>query len=984
MQPVKSARRGKPVPAAAVVGPRRLSLAPASAVAGKVAGAGEWLVGRDREVALVRELLAKLAAGTGGTILVEGEQGIGKTEVLRAGLAGADGLGCRVAWAAADELDQQFPLGLMGECLGAAAWSSGQGQQSGADTDSLMPAGDPVLAAMERMLALVDQWCGDSPVVLVIEDLHWADEASLGVWGRLSEAVAQVPLLIAGSMRPAPGRDDLASVRHAVAARGGSVLSLGPLSAAEVEDLVGRVVRGRPGRRLAALAAQAGGNPLYARELADALVRASRVRVGGGVAELADEAPEPDGRAGVTVPTLLAQVIEGRLKSLSEAATKMLRWAAVLGQEFPVTDLETVTDRQAGGLAGVVAEAVAAGVIANTGPKLAFQHGLIRQTVYEGMPKALQAALHLQAARLLARAGAGPGKVAAHLVAVPGAAEGWAHQWLVGAAPALIYQAPQVAAGLLRAALADLGDQAPEREALEASLVRVAFMLSQHEEVVHTGNRLLAGHVDPNRRAEIAWFVAYARLRDGNAAEAVALVEQELARPGLEAAQWARLRALQAMTLTQLGRRDEMPGIAQEALASAEAAGDRLGAGYALLVMFTVSTFQHDWVAGLSYVDRALAVIGDDPPAVDLRLMLLSNRASLLSHLARPEEAITTSEQALAIAERAGACRLGFMRAQLAAGYYTAGRWDDALAELETAIAAPGPGGDRVPAHGLAALIAAHRGDWSAADEHLAVVADIPTREVVWPHNSYDLLKARAMAADRSGGAAAGMAVLAPCLHPSLAELMPDRYVVLPTLTRLAVTAGDTTVAAAALAAAEREDQELADLTRSAAADYCRGLVTADTAALLSAAGSYRSAGWAFECAQALEDAAALLADRGDMMAARDAFAEATGRYEAMGARWDIDRANAQLRPYGLRHRQQGRRGRPTTGWDALTPTETKIAYLIGEGKSNSDVAARLFLSRTTVHTHVSHILAKLDARSRAEIAREALTHPAAQEHAIA
>ena len=945
---------------------------------------GEWLVGRDREVALLRELLTKLAAGTGSAILVEGEQGVGKTELLRAGLAGADGLGCRLTWGAADELGQQFPLGLMTECLGVTARSSGVSQGSRAETGSLMPAGDPVLAAMERMLALVDQWCTDSPVVLVTEDLHWADQASVLAWRRLSREVGQVPLLIAGSMRPAPGRDDLARVRHGVAARGGSVLSLGPLSAPQVADLVGRVVQGRPGRRLAVLAAQAGGNPLYARELADALVRDGRVRVSGGVAELVDKAPEPDGTAVVTVPTSLAKVIEGRLESLSEAATKMLRWAAVLGQEFSVNDLETVTERQAGHLEEVIAEAVTAGVIADAGPRLAFRHGLIRQTVYDGMPKAVRAALHLQAARLLADAGAGPGKVAAHLVAAPGTAEGWVRDWLVRAAPALIYQAPQVAAELLRAALADLADHAPEREPLEAHLVRVAFMQWQHEEVEHTGNKLLARHLDANRRAEIGWFVAYALLRHGKAAEAVTLIEQELARSGLEAAHWARLRALQAMTLRQLGRWDEIPGIAQEALASAEAAGDSLGAGYALHVMFTVSAFQHDWVAGLSYVDRALVAIGDDPQAVDLRLILLSNRATLLSHLARREEAITTTEQALAIAEQAGAYRLGYMRTQLAGAYYTAGRWDDALAELETAIATPGPGGDRVQTRGLVALIAAHRGDWSATDEHLAVVADIPTREVIWPHSSYELLMARAMAADRSGGAAEGIAVLAPCLDPSVAELMPDRYVVLPTLTRLAVMAGDTAVAAAALAAAEREGQGSAEMTRSAVADYCRGLVAADPAALLTAAGFYRSAGRPLECAQALEDAAVLLATRGDIQAAREAFTEAAGRYEAMGARWDIDRASARLRPHGIQQRRQGRRAPPTTGWDALTPTETKIAYLIGEGMSNSDIAARLFLSRTTVHTHVSHILAKLNARSRAEIVRESLRHPAAPQHATA
>jgi DNA-binding CsgD family transcriptional regulator/tetratricopeptide (TPR) repeat protein len=969
-----------------VATPMLLCPQPISVFASRVVDVAEGLIGRDRQIALLRESLTNVAAGTGAAILVEGEQGIGKTEVLRAGLAEAADLGCRVLWGAADELGQQFPLALMAECLGVTAWSSEMSQESPAAGGSLMPAGDPVLAATERILTLVDQWCADSPVVLVTEDLHWADEASVLGWHRLSQAARQVPLLIVGSMRPAPGRDDLATLRHGVAASGGNLVTLGPLSAPEVAELVGRVIQGRPGRRLAALAAQAGGNPLYARELADALIRDGRVRVTAGVAELVGEVPAPDGTAGIAVPTSLAKVMEARLGSLSEAATNMLRWAAVLGQEFSVTDLETVTQRQDGHLAGVITEAVTAGVLADSGPRLAFRHGLIRQTVYEGMPRALRAALHLQAARMLAAAGAGPGKVAAHLVAVPGAAEGWVREWLVRAAPALIYQAPSVAAELLRAALADLADHSPERELLEAGLVRVAFMQWQHEEVVRIGNRLLAVNLDANRRAEIAWFVAYALLRQGDAVEAVTLVEHELARSSLDAAHWARLRALQAMTLTQLDRQDEMPGLATEALARAEAVGDRLGAGYALHVMFTVSAFSRDWTKGLSYVDRALAVIGDDPQAVDLRLILLSNRASLLSHLARAEEAITTSEQALAIAEQAGAYRLGFMRTQLAAAYYTAGRWDDALAELETAIATPGPGGDRVPTHGLAALIAAHRGDWSAADEHLAVVADIPIREVVWPHNSYDLLLARAMAAERSDGAAQGLAVLAPCLDPSVAGLMPDWYVVLPALARAAVMAGDTMVAdtAAALAAAEPDGEGPTEITRSAVANHCQGLAAADPAALLTAAGFYRSAGQPFECAQALEDAAVLLAARGDIEAARDAFTEAAGRYQAMGARWDIDRANARLRPYGLRHREAGRRGRPVTGWDALTPTETKIARLISEGQSNSDVAARLFLSRTTVHTHVSHILAKLEARSRAEIVREALSQQTAPEHATA
>jgi len=91
-------------------------------------------------------------------------------------------------------------------------------------------------------------------------------------------------------------------------------------------------------------------------------------------------------------------------------------------------------------------------------------------------------------------------------------------------------------------------------------------------------------------------------------------------------------------------------------------------------------------------------------------------------------------------------------------------------------------------------------------------------------------------------------------------------------------------------------------------------------------------------------------------------------------AAWDLLRMTTRVRQYGL-GRQRTRRQRRTTGWTALTPTELEVAWLVAEGLPNTDIAARLFLSRRTVETHVSHILAKLGARSRVEIAREAARH---------
>ncbi len=110
----------------------------------------------------------------------------------------------------------------------------------------------------------------------------------------------------------------------------------------------------------------------------------------------------------------------------------------------------------------------------------------------------------------------------------------------------------------------------------------------------------------------------------------------------------------------------------------------------------------------------------------------------------------------------------------------------------------------------------------------------------------------------------------------------------------------------------------------------------------------------------------------------------AVGVYTGLGAAWDIERAGTRLRPYGVRPARAAYRARPASGWEALTPTEVKVAYLVADGRSNPDVAAALFLSRNTVQTHVSHILAKLGARSRAEIIREAVRHPAVRRTATA
>src|SRR5262245_55300780 len=122
-------------------------------------------VGRHRELSLVAGLVEALRSGVGGVVVVDGEQGIGKTALLRAGLAGVDRLGCQVLWASADELvGRQFPLRLMLDCVGSQAAAAVAVAEGG--LAHLAFGTDPVFAASERLLAVVDRLCATAPVVL--------------------------------------------------------------------------------------------------------------------------------------------------------------------------------------------------------------------------------------------------------------------------------------------------------------------------------------------------------------------------------------------------------------------------------------------------------------------------------------------------------------------------------------------------------------------------------------------------------------------------------------------------------------------------------------------------------------------------------------------------------------------------------------------------------------------------------------------------
>jgi DNA-binding CsgD family transcriptional regulator len=187
-------------------------------------------------------------------------------------------------------------------------------------------------------------------------------------------------------------------------------------------------------------------------------------------------------------------------------------------------------------------------------------------------------------------------------------------------------------------------------------------------------------------------------------------------------------------------------------------------------------------------------------------------------------------------------------------------------------------------------------------------------------------------------------------------------------LVRVAVSAGDRRRAAAVVARAEqlaRDNREFPSVL--VAARHARAVLDRDTAGLERAARAHTRP-WVQ--ASALEDAAVVLADDGDVERSRELLEEARALYEGAGADRDEARVRARLRGAGVRHRNGQRSDRPLFGWESLTEAEQRVAELVAEGLTNVQVARRIFLSRHTVDSHLRQIFRKLDVGSRVELTR--------------
>ncbi len=932
--------------------------------------AADVLVGRDSEMAVLTGLIRELARGRGGSVLIEGEPGIGKSALVRAAVAEAPEAGCQVFWGAGDELGQALPLLPFLDGLLVREPSTNPRRNTivgllrgevtaGRGTD--VPA---VLA--EQLLALVAEQCAMRPTILVVDDLQWADQASITLWGRLARSAGRVPLLLVGMMRPAPQREDLLALRRAVddPAR----LQLTGLTGTAVADLVADLAGGQPDDNLLRLADGAAGNPLYVTELVAALGRSSGLTVTeAGAAELASG----------SAPNSLSAAIADRLDFVAGPVREVLRAAALLGTDFAVPDLAIVLGRTVADLLPAVDEACAVGVLAESAHGLGFRHPLIREALYDEMPTPVRAAWHRDAGRALAAAGAAPDRVARQLlraVSGPGGpaepVDEWLLNWLARTADQLVGQAPGVAAELLTRAVATSPADSDQHGWLASRLADALFRIGDSVAAEQVVNRALEHATEPDLLVDLHWTLAQCHGLAGLSAESLATLDRALSSPGISARHRAKLLVPVARTHINLGEVEKAGRVAASALAAASEAGDNWAMGWALHVLTLATAVQGHLTDALPLFDRALAVTQADPALTDLRLLLQINKAVMLGCLDQYEQAFAAAEQARDLAHQVGtAIRMAQAHGALGQLLFETGRWDEALNEVEIL-----PENLKEPAAaccdlGIAAVICFHRGDVGAARAHLA--AAVPHAERLGHRLIGPLALARSLDCEQDGALPEALAALTDPFDGNTEEL-EEIEDLLADAVRLAADTGDmdTAQSLASQAAALAAESEIPH--RQANVLYCRGLLDRDASRLLAAAERYDDAGRPLLRAKALEAAAGHFVDADDRGQARDAFTQAVEVYTSLDAAADVARLQATFRAHGIRRGPHAKHRRARSGWDSLTATEIKIAAFVEEGLSNPEIAARLLLSRRTVATHVSHILKKLDVHSRTDIAREA------------
>ena len=916
-------------------------------------------IGRDRELAELERLRASAREGRGQAVLIEGEAGVGKSHLIAALVSVATQDGFQIVAAEGDELERTVPFAPWVAALDCRPTSPDEDRAAIANLlrHGAVPMGgvepSPVVAqVVEGLWALLDRIAARAPTLVIVEDLHWMDRSSLTALRTIIRRSADLPILVVASMRPVAA-DDLRSFDpHRFP---GDHIRLDPLTPEAVASLTTSLTGGAPGERLTAMLDGAGGNPLFVTELIEVLRDEGALRSVDGRTEIGhDDLPPP-----------LRQTILRRAAYLPEETLDVLRTASFLGTQFDGEELRALIDLPAEQLDRELRAAVKQGIVVQRGSGYGFRHDLVREAIYLDQSEPVRRAVHRRVATILEARGAHPLRVAEHLVrgAPVGDLEaiGWLEDALVEA-----FGVPDhdLATALMRAADSLRRPDDPDRD-LYLPLHFPAWLETESLEAVEERLRAkLAGERPPRVEATVRALLAYAARLRGDVDRGRAEAERAVSIEGLGSRDRLVVFSILSAQAYAAGDVHWAGRLAEAGLRRAEADGDREAGGALKIVAAVTRMWTGRLLDALSLGWEALDQTEGQRSYADVA----ANVMVFLSDCDREEEA-------RALAARSGAGHSGAI--VFGSEMVRRGAWDDAIVEFSSLIdEEEQPGWGR----GALALIATWRGNLTEAEKHLESAPALGPGSLIgqdlvaWAECEYlracgKSVEALSVLEDRWD-----RLVFAPGVHKGLS----------PVAVALAMSE-DSAVFAARVAQEASERAALAPDVRSAAAVamWCEGLLTGDATILQRAVEQFDSLSPRQDHAASLcrLDLASSLIAAGASSDARAYLIAAMDFFEGVDADLLLRRAAALMRRGGLRRGARGKRGRPTTGWESLTPTERKVVAHVVDGKRNAEVAAALYVSPRTVSTHLQHVFMKLGVSSRVELAKYVLEHVAGADH---
>jgi len=932
------------------------------------------LLERERELAEVHAIVRECGDGRGRLLLVEAQAGLGKTRLLQAAREAGAEAGMRVLSARATELERDFPFALVRQLLVpplvamtaaerdetfAGASAAARGALGFADDPSSPPTGD-TFAVLYGLYWLTVVLAEREPLLLAIDDAHWADAASLDYLSFLLPRLEALPVLLVVACRPdeADAHDSLARLTADPLVRR---LTPGALSREAAAALLTTELGAQPEEAFATTCHEvSGGNPFYLHELARTL-SAQAIVPGAGQAELVRE----------LAPKRVTRTVMLRIGGLRPEARTVAHALAVLGDD---SEPRLVT-ALAGLDADVVrdcADGLRARAILDAEAPLRFIHPLVRTALHADLAAGERAEMHARAAALLRDRGADPEQVAAHLMASdPGERRETVETLLAAATRALERGAPQSAIAYLRRALAE-----PPPADLRAAVLRplvIASYRAVDRAVVDAIAADVFAELERDPRLLTSWAVELASWLwfGGRPEQATALLERAIAAAEREGdIDRAVQLETQLIMFVQMRPREGQARLSRyrDRLAP-DSTGGRLAA--ALGARWAMADESAE-----AAVELARQALGDDRFVAERpELLALSQAVLTLLFADRLDEVRVVTDQVVAASRRRGEAHaaalcmrawLTLARGDLKAADADAHQAMDVarmrgfvaefplvaavlievltargeLAEAEAALSAHGFAGPLPETNWLSGTLSA-RGRLRLAqgrnEEAAEDLVELQRRLEQWGLDGMPIMQAGAHAAF----ALAALGQLERGRELAAAELVHARRWGAPSVVARALRA----------LAATTEGPGRIDLLKEAA-------VVLDGSPLR------------LERAHALCDLGAALRRANRRADAREPLRGALELARRCGAAGLAKRAHDELQASG----ETVRRYTPF-GAESLTPSERRIAELAASGMTNRQIAQHLYLTVKTIEAHLSAAYDKLGIRSRQQLAGALCDH---------